>query len=263
MSLGYLATGWGYFGVGYPTSGTDPVQSTAPTAPPWASFSMPVGIVAYCSDEDVAERANADFPVLCPDWQKLAEGTDGLFAPGDPWVLQSGSVDFKGVGVVSGHVVLLAGPKPSFSGKGELFAVDSVTTGRVRLRRIKLPSGVGQPPAPTAGVSGVTFIVKTLEPQILTESMDANNLFGIDPNIPLNNPAAIYDPNRELVRYTALAVLVRQYTSETRSEKGDFALKLKKAYSDLGAVRDRLTVRWGSLGQAQFPKHHFNTSYRP
>ena len=32
--------------------------------------------IVYATDENLAIRASGDFAVLCPDWQKLAYGTD-------------------------------------------------------------------------------------------------------------------------------------------------------------------------------------------
>ena len=46
----------------------------------------------YATDENLAIRSSSDFTMLCPDWQKLAFGTDGAFTVGAPWVLKSASV---------------------------------------------------------------------------------------------------------------------------------------------------------------------------
>ena len=115
MPLGYWPIGYGYYGVGVleAGSGIDPPSGTS-TPPTWNSFTVPTGVVSYCSDEDVACRCPGDFMILCPEWQTVAAGADGVFAANDPWVLQSASVDFLGVGLASGHVVALTGPKNVF-----------------------------------------------------------------------------------------------------------------------------------------------------
>ena len=46
----------------------------------------------YATDEDVALRAPADFPLLCPPGQVQAAGTDGCFQAGDRWTLTSAAV---------------------------------------------------------------------------------------------------------------------------------------------------------------------------
>ena len=79
----------------------------------------------YATDEHIAVRATGDFTVLCPDWQRVAAGVDGVFAADAPWTLTSASVDFEAAGVASGHVISLTAPKATFKGSGELLAVDA------------------------------------------------------------------------------------------------------------------------------------------
>ena len=38
----------------------------------------------YCTDEDLAVRAGGDWFLLCPAWQQMAAGTDGVFLTGRP-----------------------------------------------------------------------------------------------------------------------------------------------------------------------------------
>ena len=90
---------------------------------------MSLSFASYATDEDVAVRAPGDYSVLCPAWQTLSAGGDGVFAGGSPWVLSSASAGFSGQGAAAGHVVLLSGPKPQFKGTGLLFAVDSAAAG--------------------------------------------------------------------------------------------------------------------------------------
>ena len=105
----------------------------------------------YATDENIAVRASGDFTMLCPDWQKLACGTDGTFAAGAPWVLTSASVDFVGAGVTARHVVLLQKPNTVFKGSGELLAVDSASPAGLTLRRLGAGLGVGSPPRRPSG----------------------------------------------------------------------------------------------------------------
>src|SRR5690242_11932467 len=102
----------------------------------------------YATDETIAIRASGDFTMLCPEWQKLAYGTDGTFAAGSPWVLTSASVDFAAVGVTAQHVVLLRKPATAFKGSGELLAVDGASSAGLTLRRLGAGPGAGFPPAP-------------------------------------------------------------------------------------------------------------------
>ena len=101
----------------------------------------------YATDENIAIRASGDFTMLCPDWQKLAYGTDGAFAAGAPWVLTSASVDFAVAGVTTQHVVLLRKPSTVFKGSGELLAVDSAADQWCR----PPPARLGPEPGPAPG----------------------------------------------------------------------------------------------------------------
>src|SRR3954453_18345631 len=105
----------------------------------------------YATAENTATRASGDFAPLCPDWQKLASGPDGVFAAGSPWVLTSASVDFEAAGVGPQHVVLLRKPTTTFKGSGEFLAVDGASGHSITLRRLGTRPSQGQPPAPEAG----------------------------------------------------------------------------------------------------------------
>ena len=80
----------------------------------------------YCSDEDILVHAGGDFATLCPPWQQMAQGTDGAFAPGSPWVLTSASVNFAANGVSPNQVVWLTAPRSQYPGGGHFLAIDSV-----------------------------------------------------------------------------------------------------------------------------------------
>lgn len=223
---------------------------------------MALTFTPYCVDEDVAVRACGDFQLLCPKWQVLASGTDGVFQAGAPWRLSSASVDFQARGLARGSIVVLKGPRPSFTGDGELFAVESVSSFIVDLRRVGLAVGVGQPPAPAAGLTGVVFEAPTLTPQIESACLDCNQQFGLDPNDPARAPGQVYDPNLELTQAAVLTVLQRQYAMEVRSERGDFALKLRQVESDLADLRARMRVKRGALGEADLASGLFSMRFR-
>lgn len=199
--------------------------------------------VVYASDEDVAIRATGDFTVLIPAWQKVAFGTDGVFAPGEPWTLMSASLDFEAAGVRSGHVISLRKPTSLFKGTGELLAVASAAGGSLVLRRIGAKFGEGAPPAPTAGVSGVEFLIATMFPQIEEASFDLNRRFNIDPRVPGRSPDALHD-RRDLRAACVLTVLAQRYAAETRGAEGDFPIKMKQIGSELSETLARIEVRW-------------------
>src|SRR5437762_9727881 len=120
----------------------------------------------YATDEDIAIRASSDFLLLCPRDQKLASGTDGMFASSGRWTLTSPTVDLASCGIAAGNVVQLLGPSAYFKVPGETLVVATVATGALGLRRKGEAAGIGQPPGPPTGLSGVEFIVATLAPQI-------------------------------------------------------------------------------------------------
>ncbi len=201
----------------------------------------------YATDESIAIRASGDFATLCPDWQKLAYGSDGTFAAGSPWVLSSASVDFAAAGVTTSHVILLRKPNTAFKGGGELLAVDRATDTSVTLRRLGTELGLGQPPSPAAGLTGVEFLITTLDPQIEEASFDLNRRFWIDPNVASRSPDLVYDL-RDLRQACVLTVLAQRYAAETRASQGDFALKLSQIKDELSEVLARLQLRWGQSG---------------
>lgn len=196
----------------------------------------------YATDENLAVRAPGDFQALCPDWQVLARGADGAFSSGAPWVLTSTGTDFGAQGVAAGMVVALTGPKAAFRGSGELLAVESVAGSSVTLRRVGALAGTGLPPG-AGGLSGVTFQVATLGPQIEEASFDLNRRFNIDPAIPGRAPADVYDL-RDLRQATVLTVLRSRYQADQRGERGDWPRKAAAMDQELSEVLARLSIRW-------------------
>ena len=239
--------------------------------------------VVYCSDEDLACRCPGDWWTLCPAWQQLAVGSDGEFAATDLWTLTSESVDFAGQGITVGAIINLSAPRPPFRGTGFLYAVtavagvtadppptyagyyssgywgptdvggDSLAAGSITLRQIGQAGGVGQPPAPIGGLTGVQFEIRTFGPQILSATLDVKHRAGIDENLAVRSSPYLYDPNLNIRQLTVMTVLQRQYANECRTDRGDFALKLRQVEQDLSEAWARFAVKWGNLGQGEAP----------
>lgn len=211
----------------------------------------------YCTDEAIAIRCNSDHQVLTPAANLIAEGDDGEFEPGERWTLKSASVDFEAQGVLPGALVSVDGGSDRyFKGSGSLLVADSVDGGSVALRRIGMAAGLGQPPAPADGLSGVKFRVSTLAPQIEQASDEINRRFGVDPAQAKRSPDWIYD-RRELEEATMLTVLLRQYTVDARTSDGDFPLKIREIKQALDGALARLQVKWGPRGDSQAPSSVF------
>jgi len=211
----------------------------------------------FATDEDIAVRAGGDWYTLCPAWQQMAAGTDGFFSPGLPWVLTSTLVNFAANGVTPNQVVSLSAPKSSFPGGGQLLAVDSVSGSSLTLRRLHKDLNVGQPPAPAAGLTGVAFTINTMDPQIEEASFDIKRRFGIDENIAYRSSTWVYD-ERDLRMATVLSVLLDRYMAETRTDRGDWSMKIGLVRSQLDQILDRVQVRWGPYGNSAEPSTVFS-----
>src|SRR4029077_5216092 len=98
-----------------------------------------------------------------------------------------------------------------------------------------------------AGLAAVVFTVNTLDPQIEEASFDLKRRFGIDELVAGRSSYWVYDL-RDLRMATVLSVLLDRYTQETRSDKGDFALKIGRIRQQLDDVLGRVQVRWGPTG---------------
>jgi hypothetical protein len=212
---------------------------------------------AYCTDEDIAVRAGGDFITLCPFWQQMASGSDGYFSSGSPWVLNSTLTNFAANGVAPNQVVWLSGPKPNFPGGGQLLAIDSVLGSSVTLRRLYKDLNVGQPPAPTAGLTSVVFAINTFDPQSAEASFDIKRRYGIDENIVGRSSSWIYDL-QDVRMATVLTVLLERYTQEARGDKGDFPKKIGYTQTALAQILDRVQVRWGPQGNSAEPSTLFS-----
>lgn len=215
----------------------------------------------YATDEDIALRAPADFALLCPRDQKLAAGSDGAFDGSDRWTLRSDAVDFVAGGLAPGHVVQLLGPVAQFKPPGEALAVAAVAPHALRLRRLGLDTGVGQPPAPPGPLVGVEFLVATLGPQIEDAGHDLDRRFGIDERIAGRRPSDLFDP-REVRAAAVLAVLRRRYLDLSRdpSGRGDlFAAKAERADADLGELLARAVLHWSAPAGGRTEATRFST----
>jgi hypothetical protein len=146
-------------------------------------------------------------------------------------------------------VVQLTAPKIAFPGGGALLAIDTVSGNTITLRRLHKDIGIGQPPCPAAGLTAVSFVISTLDPQTEECSWDIKRRYGIDENQVDRASQWVYDL-RDLRMATVLMVLQQRYIAETRSDRGDFARKIGLITSQLSAVLDRVQVRWGPFGNS-------------
>jgi hypothetical protein len=101
------------------------------------------------------------------------------------------------------------------------------------------------PPAPTAGLTGVTFAINTLDPQIGEASYDLKQRFAIDDNPLLGeyrSSSWIYD--LQVLRVaTVYSVLLERYTQETRTERGDFEKKVARLFGSTFAMPRAISRR--------------------
>jgi hypothetical protein len=132
----------------------------------------PFDAVLFCTDEDILVRAEGDYPTLVPAAQSLAAGADGSIAG---WVLSSPSTNFAAQGVLAGDVIFVqaiptvpsapAAAPAALGFAGEPLVAD-VVGAALNLRRPGFASGIGQPPGPVGGYTGLRFQCRTLRPQI-------------------------------------------------------------------------------------------------
>ena len=211
-------------------------------------------IQKLCSDEDILIHAGSDYAVLVYPWEQLAQGVDGAFANGLPWVLTSATVDFEANGVAANNVVQLKAPKGVYGTGGHFLAVESVSGNSVTLRRPYKASGVGQPPAPESGLTAVEFNICTFASMISEATYELYQRYSMDENVAAvgiqRSPAWVYDPQVFRVA-AAYWVLLERYTQEARSSKGDFDLKVARFQQKLADAIGRITVRWGPTGASQ------------
>jgi hypothetical protein len=204
----------------------------------------------YATDEEVLMTAGADFVAVCPRAFLFASGVDGAFSPSDPWTLASASVDFAAQGVAANMVLQLSGNRPDWKGLGGLLAVESVAGGACTLRRAGEAAGVGQPPGPPGGATGVPFLVTSLRAPIEDVAFELNEMFSIDPALVNRRPEDLYD-RRIFRRLTVFRVLENQYANSNRSNDGDFVMKAEYYARRYREALSSATLRWGPTGTSQ------------
>jgi hypothetical protein len=206
---------------------------------------------SYATDEDIALRASADFPLLCPRDQKLAAGTDGAFLSSDPWTLTSASVNFNAQGVAAGQVVQIEAAGVGQMPAAECLVAVTTATGSVTLRRKGQPAGIGMPPGPAEGLGGVRFKVTTLGPQIALASADIDRRFGISNGLyPGRSASELADPT-EVRDAVVLTVMYWQYLDASREVGGPadtFAAKALAIKAELDDLLARLAIHWNRAG---------------
>jgi hypothetical protein len=219
----------------------------------------------YATDETVWIRSRGDFASLSNSSEQLAFGNDGAIANGAYWTMTSNSIDFQGQGVTPQCVAWLTAPKASFPGGGRFLAVDSVGPNQIVLRVIGKALNVGQPPAPLAGLSAITFTINTFASLIEDASWDLKNRFALDENVPFRASNWLYqgaeDMFRDLRAACVLQVLVKAFQAENRSKEGDWAMKLSQLKSEYNDVLDRMQLRFGPFGNSEPPVTRFSCRF--
>lgn len=202
-------------------------------------------MITFATNEDVAIREVAELPLLCPQDQVLASGTDGAFAAGDSWTLRVSGVDFLARGVRGGELILLTGPGSRFRPPGEILIVEAAGLEWLRMRRKGFASGEGCPPGVAAGLTGVEYIVLTLRPQLSEASAELARRLGISDQL---SSVDVIDPEdagalREAAVLTVLQRLHFCMAREAGATPDIFAFKSEKLRLELDNVITRLVMR--------------------
>ncbi|WP_169973646.1 hypothetical protein [Tautonia rosea] len=204
----------------------------------------------YASDEDVALLSPSDVGPLFPDDQLIAAGTDGSFDPSDRWTLHSSSVTFTDSGLCPGHVVRLIAPVERFRSPGALFGVAEVAAHSVKLRRLGMASGLGEPVAPPEGLTNVSFLIMTLDPQISQASREVDALLGIrttSPSLPGLDGISLRDAVVRLV-------LARRYAAITRDGDTAFATRARLFEASFERLMTRLIISENLIHPDRIPR---------
>lgn len=197
--------------------------------------------LAYASDEDVALLSPSDVGPLFPEGQVIASGSDGEFLPSDRWTLRSGSASFLTSGLQSGHVVRLIGPMGSFPPPGLLVGVGEVGEDSVTLRRPGMMAGLGAPIAPPGGLTGVSYVVKTLGPQLEQSSRELDFLLGIEATQAGSLLAQV--PGGTVLRDAVVRlVLARRYAAIARDGDASFSGRARLFEASFERLMTRLFV---------------------
>lgn len=205
----------------------------------------------YATDEQIAIRAAGDYSLLAPEDQAIAAGTDGVISSGDLWTLSSTAVNFETQGLAVGNVVTLKHNtnRTAYGPSGDRFAVDSVSGSTVTLKRLGQASGVGQPAAPTAGLTSIIFNAVTFYPQTEDASWQINRRYGIDENSLIGKTPADLADQRDLRTLCVLTVLHGLYVAKARggnAQGAEWWQKAKAIKDDMDRVEARISIRWGA-----------------
>lgn len=221
---------------------------TTPTAAGSSSSVTRDGLAeVYCTDEDIAIRAESDYESICPDSQVMSQSRDGVFDAAQPWVLTSETEDFLAEGVHARQVIRLSQPSSAFR-VSQYLAVDGVAQHALSLRRLGKPPGSGLPPG-KGGVTAVWFTIQTFDPQIDNASFEANKWFNIDPAVSEQAPSKLYDP-RDLEQFCVLHVLIRAYGIAAKSKDSSNDIKYNQFMNEFEDLKQRVQVRWGAQGES-------------
>jgi hypothetical protein len=205
--------------------------------------------VLYATDEDLAIRAPSDFALLCPKDQCVATADDGYFAINDPWTIRSITVNFASRAVEVGQIVQLLAPSSHFKPPGEHFAIAELGDNWVRLRRKGMKKNEGQPPLSGGSLSGIEFMIASMNPQIESASYELNRIYGIDDLVAGRRRSDLYDP-REVRDAVVLRVLERQYRALSSAGVGSrdtFGSKADAMKQELDELLARVVVHWSGI----------------
>lgn len=212
----------------------------------------------WATDENVLTRAAMDFPLLVPPVQKHASGTDGVFGSGNLWLLTSATVDFNAYGIKAGQIVHLTVPKTTYQAPGQCWVIESVSASGITIRRPSQAASIGAPPSPSGGLTGITFAVLTVFPQIENTSYSINRTFGVDATVSYRDPTSIIDV-RQLQEVTVLQTLGELYLQASRQPDDDFATKSRSYLSMAKNVLASINLLWDSTNTLANQTGRFNT----
>jgi hypothetical protein len=205
---------------------------------------------SYASDEEVALLSPSDVGPLFPSDQRIASGVDGSFDPSDRWTLHSSSVTFTDSGLRPGHVVRLLTPIERFPAPGALFGVAEVGEHSVKLRRLGMAPGLGEPVAPPEGLADVSFVVMTLDPQIRQASREVDGLLGIRTTVP-SLPGIDGISLRDAV---VRLVLARRYAAITQDGDTAFAIRARLFEASFDRLMTRLFLSENLIHPDRIPR---------
>jgi len=191
---------------------------------------------SFATDEDVAEVARGDYPLLVEEWSTKADGDDGNFDAGQPWNLLSNATDFAVRGVEVGHVCVLG---RGHAQRLDVLGVAAVAAGSVTLRRIGQPAGEGQPPGPIAGATGRTYRFPTCGPALRTATLEIKRQLRVKDDAWLE---AATDLRRAVVLYVLADMYDAQWRDMTNSS---WRTKAKEKRDELAALLGNLNQTYG------------------